>query len=193
LQVNSIALFAHVLLSENVPPENAMAIAARHPLSSTPAASLTPELALRWAWWTWLALLIVPFLAFLWAIWTTAGALPGLANDRLAAIWCVGVMIYLALAVPISFACRNRFFKAYWLGQAVPPGRYLAGTVAVWLALASSGLLATIGCLVTGTLSPNLAPAAMALVVYLTLWPKGHAMEKPAPDQEDPEMYEEPR
>ena len=151
-----------------------MAVATRHQLNHSAAgADLSADSALRWAWWTWLGLLVVPFLAFLWAIWTTAGQVPGTANDDLARSWCVGVMTYLALSIPASFLCRNWFFRAYWEGQAVPPGRFLAGSLAVWVALASSGLLATAGCLVTGTLTPNIAPAAVALVVYLTLWPKG--------------------
>ena len=59
--------------------------------------------------------------------------------------------------------------------------------------LALAGLIASLGCLVTRTLMPNIGPALVSLVVFTTLWPTGHAKLPRLGGTDDSEVYEEPR
>ena len=101
----------------------------------------SPSTALRLAWLCWCVLLVIPFFLALWLIWHLSGGAaaphpPHPLRDR----WFLGPMIYLILVVPVSLFWRGRVFKPYWSGRTVPPGKYLLGMLAIWLALA--------GCLV---------------------------------------------
>ena len=64
---------------------------------------------------------------------------------------------------------------------------------AVWAVLAVGGLLGAVASLVTRTLFPNSALAAVSLVTLLVLWPKGNAMTDPKGNPGDVGEYEEPR
>ena len=59
--------------------------------------------------------------------------------------------------------------------------------------LVVGGILSLVGCWVARTLTPNIIPALVAFVFFITQWPKGHAMLRPRGDRDDSETYEEPR
>jgi hypothetical protein len=108
--------------------------------------------------------------------------------------WFLASSIYLLLAVPASFFWRGHIFKAYWSGKIVPPQKYLFGMLTVWLALEAGGILSLIGCAIDHALLPNLLPALVAFMFYVTLWPSGRAMVRHSVGAaEDPEVYEEAR
>lgn len=166
----------------------------RDPSDAPVRGELTPQRALRYAWFSYLTLLVIPLLLFLYVVAQSgdraaAGRDLGLANR-----WFIGTVAYVVLVVPASFFLRSRFFRGYWSGNRVAPRDYLKGMMTVWLALEVGGLLALTGCLVTGSFAPCILPAIVAFMAFAALWPNGRAMicnDRGASD--DPEKYEEPR
>jgi len=73
-------------------------------------------------------------------------------------------MAYLAVAVPAAFFWRSREFKGYWEGKCVSPNRYLRGMLILWLTIEVGGVVALVGCFVSGSLLPNLLPAMVAFM-----------------------------
>jgi hypothetical protein len=55
------------------------------------------------------------------------------------------------------------------------------------------GIIALLGCIVERLLLPNLLPALVAFMFFVTLWPSGKAMVSSIGNQEDASVYEEPR
>lgn len=155
--------------------------------------SMSVDLALQIAWWMYLALLAFPFIAFLSVVWQLMDNEGAGDTHSLAEKWFIFSMIYMAVGVPAAFFWRSRVFKGYWSGQIVSPRNYLVGMLTIWLALEVGGLVALVGCLVSGTLLPNLLPALLAFMLFTPLWPNGHAMTRPLENEHDPAHYEEPR
>jgi hypothetical protein len=163
-------------------------------LPYSPVPSLAAKSAMRTAWMCWLALLAFPFLVFLYVVWhlMDSESVAGPAV-RSAPTWFLAAMGYLIVAVPLSFFGRSRLFKAYWSGAPVTPGKYLVGMLTMWVTLEVGGIFALVGCLASHKLLPNLLPALIAFMFFTTLWPSGKAMTRTTGDQEDPQLYEEPR
>jgi hypothetical protein len=158
------------------------------------AAKLTPRAALRVAWISWLVLLAVPFVIFQWAFRAAMFAPAEQVRPDVADFFFWPVVLYVAIGVPAALFWRSRLLRPYWRGHAVPPRAYLVGMGTLWACLSFAGVLAGVACLLAKTLSPNVAPGAVALVLFLTLWPHGHPMVHPALGQtDDAEVYEEPR
>jgi hypothetical protein len=161
------------------------------------ARELTPERALRYAWYTWLTMLAVPFVFFLYVVHRfsqghDARSAPG--TIPFSDAWFLATVAYMVVVVPAFFFVRSRYFKRYWTGECVPPRNYLTGMTLLWASLEVGGLLSMIGCLATRSLMPCLLPAIVGLVMFLTQWPNGRAMVcKGRGATDDPETYEEPR
>jgi hypothetical protein len=153
---------------------------------------LTPGQALSIAWASWLILLAVPALLFLAVMWTFIGD-ETVVDKATGERWFLVTMAYLAVAVPAAFFWRSREFKAYWEGKCVSPARYLRGMLTLWLAIEVGGVMALAGCLVSNGLTPNLLPAMVAFMLFTPFWPSGRAMTHPVGDDDDFEVYEEPR
>jgi hypothetical protein len=153
---------------------------------------LCVDSALQIAWWTWFVLLAMPFVVFIAVLWRLMDA-EGAGNNDLAQMWFVMSMLMLALGVPLAFFWRSRVFKGYWEGHVISPRDYLIGMSTIWIALEFCGLFALAGCLVTGTLLPNLLPALVAFMLFTPLWPNGHSMTRPLTNERDPADYEDPR
>jgi hypothetical protein len=158
----------------------------------SPDGGLTTHKAIRIAWVVWLTLLVIPFFLFLYIVWKFADneSAAG-SNDGVA--WFVLSAIYMLAVVPVSFFWRNLLFQSYWSGHPVHPNKYLSGMVAMWIALVVGGLLSLLGCLYSGAMLPDLLPALVAFMFFVTLWPSGRAMTQRVGNAEDPEVYEEPR
>ena len=153
---------------------------------------LTPAHALRIAWACWMTLLALPALLFLAVMWRLLD--DDLAGDvATAQKWFIFSMVYLAIMVPVSFFIRSRDFKHYYQGKVVSPGADLRGKLTVWLSCEIGGIIALIGCLYTNTLLPNLLPAMVAFILFTPFWPSGRAMTHPVGNDDDFEIYEEPR
>ena len=167
-------------------------IAAQEGMAGT-GGTLSVRTALRLAWATWIILLLIPFFLFLTVVWTLGGMNDGVRLQTNHSSWFLGASAYLLVVVPLSFFWRGHVFKAYWTGQTIPPLKYLYGMLAMWAALEFGGIFGLLGCLVDRALLPNLLPALVAFMFYVTLWPSGRAMIKHVGHLEDPARYEEPR
>jgi len=155
-------------------------------------ASLSVRTALRMAWATWVVMLVIPFLLFLGAIWML-GIQTGATVHSNDEHWFLGASAYLLVAVPLSFFWRGHVFKAYWTGKTIPPMTYLYGMLTMWAALEFGGIFSLLGCFVDHALLPNLLPALVAFMFYVTLWPSGRAMVSHMGHHEDAGKYEEAR
>jgi hypothetical protein len=154
---------------------------------------LTPDLALRRAWRLWLLLPILPWLTFFVALWNMLAGRPPVANKALADAWYLATTVYMIIALPTALFWRAHLFRCYAHGHGVPTKAYLMGMSALWGALSLAGLIASLGCLVTRSLMPNIGPALISLVVFASLWPTGHAMLPRLGGTDDPQVHEEPR
>ena len=154
---------------------------------------LNAAMTLRRAWVIWFALLGSPFILFLVTVWRLMDEEASIARPALAGVWFLATMIYLALVIPTAFFWRSRIFKAYWSGRVVAPCDYLKGMITVWFALEIGSFIGLLGCLITGKVLPCLLPALVAFIIYIPLWPSGRAMTRPVGNEDDPELYEDPR
>lgn len=154
---------------------------------------LSADCALHVAWRIWFTLAVIPFIVFLAVIWQLMDAQSEAGNSDLAQTWFIGAMAYLAIGLPAAFFWRSRIFRGYWAGKTISPRDYLVGMATIWIAIEIGGLFALIGCLVSGTLLPNLLPALVAFMLFTPLWPNGHSMTRPLHNEQDPAEYQEPR
>jgi hypothetical protein len=147
---------------------------------------------LRAAWWTYVVLLILPFMliAVVVALMNTGiSPTPSHGMKR----WLLLSTAFLVVGVPAALFYRRRLCGAYFRGDAVPPRQYFAGMLAVWLALEVGMILSVIGCYVTASFLPDLLPAIVAFVFFVTLWPTGKMMVTHVGNSNDAQIYEEPR
>ncbi len=170
-----------------------MSESASHPHVPSGVSGLSPATAIRIAWVCWMVLLVAPFFMFLHVVWTLNAESRVTVSPHAHQTWFIAAIIYLLVAGPISFFARSNVFKAYWTGEVVSPGKYLSGMLLIWLTLEIGGLFSLAGCLVQNQLLPNLFPALIAFMFFVTFWPSGRAMIRHVGDKEDPAVYEEPR
>lgn len=171
-----------------------MALLASHHTQGLTHKELTPQQALRYAWYVYLVMLATPFLLFLYVTWSLSGGGLLRRDVSLSDGWFIGSVAYMVLIVPASFFVRSRYFKEYWTGGCVAPKNYLTGMLITWTALEIGGLLSLLGCLVSRSLLPSLLPALAAFMMFAVLWPNGRAMICAGRgSSDDPEHYEEPR
>lgn len=161
--------------------------------ASTPSSQLSVDTAMHIASWTWLGLLSLPFILFLAVVWHLMELEGTAGNTELASNWFIGTMIYLAVGIPAAFYIRSLLFKGYLQGQLVSPKNYLIGMILIWGTLEIGGLLALVGCLMSGKLLPSLVPGLVAFMLFTPLWPNGHAMTRRLKNEHDPADYQEPR
>jgi hypothetical protein len=149
--------------------------------------------ALRTAWRAYVVLLTLPFVGLLLLIvlylrarvpWTMAGGWNG---------WFFLILAYLAVGVPAALFYRKRVCSGYARGEAVAPRDYLAGMLAVWLALEVGGILSLVGCYVTRSFLPCLAAGGVAFVFFITQWPSGVMLRGRTGASADPQTFESPR
>ena len=138
------------------------------------------EQTLQLAWTTWLALLAVPFVVLPFALHLMPGGSGSGPRPDLAERWFPVLLIYLLVALPAALAIRAGLFKSLWRGRHVRPRVYYVGMLLVWAVVMSAGLAAELVCVRTGTLSPNLLPAALALAIYFLLMPTDAVMYREA-------------
>jgi hypothetical protein len=173
-------------------------IAAEGVVVPEPRSGLSAKMALRVAWVAWIILLIIPFLVSMAMIWQVAieahgaGAGAGAIGGSVGHGWFLMASGYLLLAGPLSFFWRGRVFKAYATGKPVSPEKYLFGMLVIWMALEIGGLFSLAGCFVDNSPLPNLIPALVAFMFFVTFWPSGRAMAQPTGQYDDPGIYHEP-
>lgn len=158
-----------------------------------PDRELTPGQALRQAWLWWFVLLVVPFLVFMGVLWTRTLGVAPTPRPMLADVFFVVSLVWMLLTVPGAFLLRNYCFRSYWEGRTVEPRSYVRGMLTIWLATEIGGLLALLGCAISGTWMPCLLPAALAFMLFTPFWPTGRAMVDPVGMAEDDEVFRHPR
>src|SRR5690606_23969511 len=147
---------------------------------------LSQGAALRYAWWIWFVLLFLPAFVFLAVVYSlNFGDQP--ARPQASGTWFVINMGYLLLGIPAAFFLRSRLFSNYYQGQPVPPTSYLIGACIPWIVLEVGGLLSLAGVWYARSFTPNIIPAMVAFVFFVTMFPKGTAMLRPTGDSEDAE------
>ena len=158
-------------------------------------------LALRKAWGAYLLMGFVPPLAMIGCVFYLIIGAPGAGvfgpsvvfESRTAGWWwLVGGMIFLSVTVPISFFVRRVYWVNYYRGEVVGPANYLKGNFAIWLPLVAAGVLGFVGLALTHYVA-SLFTSVMAFMIFLTMFPNGHAMTRPVGDHDDPAVYEEPK
>ena len=154
---------------------------------------LTPNGALRAAWYWYLSLLLTPFLLFLGVLLIRNGDQSRQAPATTGNAWFIGSTAFMVIAASIAFAIRSRFFRSYWRGESVAPRDYLAGMLVVWFTFEIGGIVSLIGCLASESLTPCILPALAAFMFFTPLWPNGAAMSGSIGNSDDPEIYCEPR
>jgi len=162
-------------------------------LDTEPPRRLTSEQATQIAWVIWLVMLCLPLvvcLAMLALLFYQAGVV---AHEGVGDVFFVICLLWLAIAVPLGFFLRRRYFRPWWSGGTVPPTDYLRGMCAIWVAPEIGGLIALTGCIVSGTVIPNLLPAGIAFLLFAPFWPSGSAMTSAIGDAEDDTFFREPR
>jgi hypothetical protein len=153
--------------------------------------SLTVASAIRIAWITWLTLLFIPFFVFLYLAWKFSNGAAVLRHDD-GETWFLISALFLLAVVPLSFFWRSHLFRSYYAGNPVSPNSYLLGMVGVWTALELGGLFSLTGCLIYQSLLPDLIPALVAFMFFVTFWPSGRAMTRKVGTSQDPEVYRSP-
>jgi len=154
--------------------------------------SLNVASAIRIAWLTWLVLLVIPFMVSLYLFWKFSNG-EAVAHHDDGDVWFLVSALYLLAVVPLSFFWRAHLFRSYYTGHPVQPHKYLFGMISVWMSLEIGGLFSLAGCLVYNSLVPDLIPALVAFMFFVTFWPGGRAMTGSVGTSQDPEVYRSPR
>jgi len=163
------------------------------PLENRQKEAMNPRRTLLVAWIVWFVMLTIPFVLFLAVLFRQNFGSSPEASEAVVNRWFIGSMIFCGLAVPAAFFLQARAFKGYWQGHCVEPRAYLRGMITIWASLELSGLIALIGCWATRTMIPTMLPALIAFMLFVMLWPNGHAMTRPLVSEHDGADYEEPR
>ena len=150
--------------------------------------------ALRKAWAAYIVLLVFPFVVFMAVLaYLSTGSGPATSSGALGQVWFVAALLWMGLAVPVSFFVRARIFRDYWMGKVVEPRDYLRGMLTVWGTIEIGGIFALVGCAVSGAVIPCILPAMVAFMLFCPFWPSGDAMVSPVGAEDDSELFRHPR
>ena len=158
-------------------------------------------IALRTAWAIYFVMAALPPLTMIAAIfflilWGPGSGVFGPSMIRESTgwgwAWLLAGMIWLSATVPLTFWLRRGYWRAYYDGGTVRGANYVKGNVAIWLPLVIAGVMGFVGFAATRYVA-SLFTSVMAFIVFLTLFPNGHAMTRAVGDHDDPGVYEEPR
>ena len=139
-------------------------------------------------------LLLIPLFLFLGTIVYLLGSTAPTARPELGQAWFLTMMVAIAAGVPLAFYVRGKaFFYGFWSGRTVTPHQYIYGSLVVWTVIEAIGILSLVGCLVSGDLAPNLVPALIAFVVFVTQWPNATALYKNTGNRDDSSEFVHPR
>lgn len=167
-------------------------LAGGHPVSfKDKLATQRGTYALTWA--IWIAYLVTPLFALIGTVLFLM-VNDGAIHEGLGQSWLITMMVLIAIGIPLAFFVRSKvYFRSYWEGKPVTPRQYLRGMLLVWTVIELAGLLSIVGCIVTGELIPNLIPALIAFVVFVTQWPNASAMTKTTGNKDDSSVFQHPR
>jgi len=147
---------------------------------------------LRAAWSAYVVLLFFPFtLLAVVVAFKNSGIAP--SHSHGVDPWLLLTTAYLVVGTTTALFYRRRLCGAYFRGEAVTPRQYLLGMLTIWLALEVGMILSIVGCYVTASFLPDLLPAIVAFVFFITLWPTGKMMVTHVGNSNDAQIYEEPR
>ena len=157
-----------------------------------------PAMALRKAWGAYLLLGVLPPLFMILSIFYLIFSPLSWYDQRILPIqnsggwWSfVAGMVWISLSVPVAFYIRRHYWDAYYKGGLVEPGNYIKGNLAIWIPLVIAGIAGFVAFALTRYVA-NLFTSLTAFMVFLTMFPNGHAMTRPVGDHDDSGVYEEP-
>ncbi|MFA9477591.1 hypothetical protein ACERK3_04705 [Phycisphaerales bacterium AB-hyl4] len=153
---------------------------------------MTMERALRLAWIWWTVFLLTPAALFVVVMWSLVFG-EGTTRPMLGQVFFLVSLAWLLLATPGAFLLRHHVYRSYWEGRSVDPESYLKGMITIWIAPEVGGIIALVGVLFSGTLLPNLLPAAVAFMLFAPFWPTGRAMVDTVGAADDDEVFRHPR
>jgi hypothetical protein len=108
------------------------------------------------------------------------------ANRALAINWTIGSLVLIGAALPAAAGLHWYLFRRHWRAGRVTPRGFLIASTSLWLTFTLCGVIPIVGCLLSGTIFPNIYLAAIVLLLLLGTWPKGEAMVHTHPrDAED--------
>lgn len=171
---------------------NAHHMAGGHPVTlRDKLATRSGTYGLTWA--IWIAYLITPFFVLLGSVLFLM-AQQSVVHKGMGETWFITMMIWIGAGIPMAFYIRSKlYFRSYWEGKPVSPRQYLRGMLLVWTVIELAGILSLVGCIVSGELIPNLIPALLAFVVFITQWPNASAMTEVTGNKDDPSVFQHPR
>lgn len=152
--------------------------------------SMDRALRLAWIWWT--VFLLTPAAVFVVVMWSLVFG-TGAERETLGLVFFVASLVWLLFATPLAFLLRHHVFRSYWEGRTVDPESYLKGMITIWIAPEVGGIIALVGVLLSGSLLPNLLPAAVAFMLFAPFWPSGRAMVEARGLSDDDEVFRHPR
>lgn len=156
-------------------------------------------LALRQAWGIYLVCGVIPplvMIAMIFFLLLTGQNVLGPAVRQESTTWgwawFIGGMIWIGATLPAAFYVRRGFWAAYYAGGTVRPSNYLKGNLVIWLPLVVGGIVGFVGFALT-LFAGSIFTSMMAFVIFLAMYPNGHAMTRAVGDHDDPGVYEEPK
>ena len=156
-------------------------------------------MALRQSWGIYLVLAVIPPLAMIGMIFYLIFDRdpffgPRVVEESTATgwIWFVLGMLWISVTLPAGFYVRRHYWARFYEGGTVRARNYIKGNVAIWLPLVVAGVLGFIGFAAT-RFAGSLFTSVTAFVIFLAMYPTGHAMTRPVGDHDDPGVYEEPK
>jgi DMSO reductase anchor subunit len=144
------------------------------PDRSLPPDAQGPMTKLNWAWFSFLlggsAMLLTVLLA------VDGGALRGGWLFAIALLWAT-------LAVPAVLVLERSILRSAWSSRPADPAAHRRGSVRIWAALLIGVVLASIACLVSGSLLPGGLLIGVMLTLLVVLRPPpaalGAGLERP--------------
>jgi hypothetical protein len=156
-------------------------------------------LALRQAWGIYLLCGLIPPLALIGTIFylllsgqSSLGPATPDESTRWGWAWFVGGMVWISATLPLGFYLRRGYWARFYAGGTVRPRNYLKGNVVVWLPLVVAGIFGFVGFALT-LFAGSIFTSLMAFIIFLSMFPNGHAMTRAVGDHDDPGVYEEPK
>lgn len=144
-------------------------------------------------WAIWIAYLVTPFFVLIGSV-VYLMVQDAAVHKSLGETWFITMMVWIAVGIPLAFYVRSKvYFQNYWQGKTVSARQYFRGMLLVWTVIELAGLLSLVGCIVTGELIPNLIPALIAFVVFITQWPNASAMTEMSGNKDDASVFQHPR
>lgn len=146
------------------------------------------KMARGWAFIMWMVAMTLPLLGFVvvmlrFRLDLVAGVTAGSTAVLFGVLFCCA-----ALATAAGFLHRY-LLRRYWQNGVVTPRGYLIASTTLWSGITAAAIVALIGCLLDGSLFPNIVVAGLMVLLLTATWPNGRPMthRRSRSDEDDDE------